>query len=199
MKPTRIFGLAVLLVLCMSAVGQVENTKSAAAPQDHPPISLACTVNNEISDVEKLVLEASEAMPEKKYNFSPFKLKTRRKGYNGVPTFGEEVKHIATINYSLWSPLVGNKLPACLAHPLAITSKSDAIEFLKSSFALGHKAAATLTAKNMMDPVTVGNSKSTRLLLTTFAIAHAYDHYGKMVEYLRMNGIVTPDSSGISD
>jgi DinB family protein len=139
-------------------------------------------------------------MPEKKYNFSPHKAKTRRKGYSGVLTFAEEIEHIATINYSFWSPLLGSKPPESLAHGSGtITSKSDAIEFLKSSFALGHKAAATLTAKNMMDPVTVGNSQSPRLLLATFAVAHAYVHYGEMVAYLRMNGIVPPAGRGTSD
>jgi uncharacterized damage-inducible protein DinB len=42
-------------------------------------------------------------------------------------------------------------------------------------------------------------SKSTRLHLATFAVAHAYDHYGQMVEYLRMNGIIPPASRGSSN
>jgi len=74
---------------------------------------------------------------------------------------------------------------------------SDIIKFLKDSFALGHKAAATLTPENMLQ--NPGNSKSTRLRLANFGVAHAYDHYGQMVEYLRMNGIVPPASRGKSD
>jgi hypothetical protein len=42
-------------------------------------------------------------------------------------------------------------------------------------------------------------SKSSRLRLATFGVAHAFDHYGQMVEYLRMNGIVPPASRGKSD
>jgi hypothetical protein len=73
-----------------------------------------------------------------------------------------------------------------------VKTKAEAIKFLKDSFALGHKAAAALTPQNMLQPG--ANSKSPRLFLATFAVAHAYDHYGQMVEYLRMNGIVPPDS-----
>ena len=76
-------------------------------------------------------------------------------------------------------------------------TKADIIKFLNESFALGHKAAATLTTENMLQ--TPGKSKSTRLHLATFGVAHAYDHYGQMVEYLRMNGIVPPASRGKSD
>jgi len=66
-----------------------------------------------------------------------------------------------------------------------------------SSFALGHKAAATLTTQNMLQ--TGEHSKSSRLYLATFAVAHAFNHYGQMVEYLRMKGIVPPASRGKSD
>ena len=68
--------------------------------------------------------------------------------------------------------------------------------FLKDSFALGHRAAATLTTENMLQ--TPDHSKSTRLHLATFGVAHAFNHYGQMVEYLR-NGIVPPASRGKSD
>jgi hypothetical protein len=78
--------------------------------------------------------------------------------------------------------------------PAGLKSKAEIIQFLKDSFALGHKAAATLTTENMLQ--TAEHSKSPRLHLATFAVAHAFDHYGQMVEYLRMNGIVPPASRG---
>jgi len=72
--------------------------------------------------------------------------------------------------------------------PRDLKTKAEIIKFLKDSFALGHRAAATLTNENMSQPP--GHSRSTRLSLATFGVEHAYDHYGQMVEYLRMNGIV---------
>ncbi len=81
--------------------------------------------------------------------------------------------------------------------PESLKSKAEILKFLKDSFALGHKAAATLTTENMLQAPE--RSKSPRLYLATFAVAHAFDHCGQMVEYLRMNGIVPPASRGKSD
>ena len=78
-----------------------------------------------------------------------------------------------------------------------LKTKAEIIQFLKDSFALGHKAAATLTIENMLQPAE--GSKSSRLRLAEFAVSHAYDYYGQMVEYLRMNGIVPPASRQKSD
>jgi len=78
-----------------------------------------------------------------------------------------------------------------------VKSKAEILMFLRDSFALGHKAAATLTMENMLQ--VPEHSKSTRLHLATFAVAHAFNHYGQMVEYLRMNGIVPPASRRKSD
>jgi uncharacterized damage-inducible protein DinB len=111
-----------------------------------------------------------------------------------------EVKHVAASNYFLWSSLTGDKFPEDFMGgngPENLKTKAGIIKFLKDSFALGHKAAATLTTQNMLQPAE--HTKSPRLHLATFAVAHAYDHYGQMVEYLRMNGIVPPASRAQSE
>ena len=198
----RIFALSAILIFTAAAV--VQDTRSAAAssasqsPQSPPTI--ASIVDREISTVEKQIVEAAEAMPEDKFNFSPESLSIPGSEYKGVRTFAVQVKHVASSNYFIWSPLTGDKVPESIKDgngPADLKTKSDIIKFLKDSFALGHKAAATLTAENMLQ--TTGNSKSTRLRLAEFGVAHAYDHYGQMVEYLRMNGIVPPASRGESD
>jgi DinB superfamily len=198
----RQIGILLLAILIFSVATWGQDTKSAAAasasqtPQSQqPPPTIASAVDREISAVEKEVVEAAEAMPEDKFNFSPESLNIPGSQYKGVRTFALQVKHIATSNYFIWSPLTGDKLPEGLKDgngPEDLKSKADIIKFLKDSFALGHKAAATLTAENMLQPAE--HSKSTRLHLATFAVARAYDHYGQMVEYLRMNGIVPPAS-----
>lgn len=165
-----------------------------------PPPTLVSAVDREVSNVEKELVEAAEAMPEEKFNFSPESLKIPGAEYKGVRTFAAQVKHVAASNYLIWSPITGEKLPEGLndgSGPESVKSKAEILKFLKESFALGHRAAATLTPGNMLE--TVGRSKSTRLRLATFAVAHAFDHYGQMVEYLRMNGIVPPASRGKSD
>lgn len=186
-------GIALLFFAQTQATGQAQQTQQA-------PPTVASAVDRDISAVEKLVVEAAEAMPEEKFNFSPENLNLPGSEYKGVRTFAMEVKHIATSNWFIWSALTGEKLPEGLndgSGPADLKSKPEIIKFLKDSFALGHRAAATLTTENMLQ--TLRNGQTTRLSRVTFGVAHAYDHYGQMVEYLRMNGIVPPASRGESD
>ncbi len=208
MERMRSFLLLAALIFALAGMGQ--RTQGAAAASTPPAQqsqqsspSVASIVDREISTVEKQIVEAAEAMPEDKFNFSPDSLNIPGSDYKGVRTFAVQVKHVASSNYFIWSPLTGDKVPESIKDgngPPDLKSKADItdiIKFLKDSFALGHKAAATLTAENMLQ--TAGNGKSTRLHLAEFGVAHAYDHYGQMVEYLRMNGIVPPASRGKSD
>ena len=192
-----------LLPAAMRAQG-THNAAAASAPsaqqsQQAPP-TVASVVDREISNIEKQIVDVAEAMPEDKFNFSPVSLNISGAEYKGVRTFAEQLKHVAASNYYIWSPVTGDKLRDDLNDgkgPENVRSKADIIKFLKESFALGHKAAASLTPENMLQ--TPERSKSTRLRLATFGVAHAYDHYGQMVEYLRMNGIVPPASRTKSD
>ena len=145
-------------------------------------------------------MDAAEAMPDDKFNFTPESLTISGDDYKGVRSFAVQVKHVASSNYFIWSPITGDAVPAAIKDgngPADIKTKAEILKFLKDSFALGHKAAATLTPENMLQPV--GKGKSPRLRLAEFGVAHAYNHYGQMVEYLRMNGIVPPASRGKSD
>jgi uncharacterized damage-inducible protein DinB len=201
MKQIRVCLRVAVLIFCAAALGpstEIAAAQGAAQIQASP--TLAAAVDREISAVEKEIVEAAEAMPEDKFNFSPESLNIPGSEYKGVRTFALQVRHIAASNYFIWSPLTGDKLPEGLKDgngPENLKSKAEIIKFLKDSFALGHKAAATLTTENMLQ--NAEHSKSTRLHLATFAVAHANDHYGQMVEYLRMSGIVPPASRGKSD
>jgi len=175
-----------LLVLLTAAVfGQTPD----ASP------TVASMVDREIAAAEKQILDAAEAMPETKFSFSPETLNIPGSDYKGVRTFALQVKHIAASNYALWSPLTGDRFPKDFIGgngPESVKSKAEIIKFLKDSFALGHKAAAALTAENLAQPP--DGSRQTRFRLATFGVIHALDHYGQIVEYLRMNGIVPPAS-----
>jgi DinB superfamily len=203
MKQIRIVLLMAALIFTVANLrhGNAAAASAAQAQQaQQPSPTIASTVDREISTLEKQIVEAAEAMPEDKFNFSPESLNIPSSDYQGVRTFAVQVKHVASSNYFLWSPLTGDKVPESIKDgngPEDLKTKADIIKFLKDSFALGHKAAATLTTQNMLQPAE--RSKSSRLHLATFAVAHAYDHYGQMVEYLRMNGIVPPAGRGKSE
>jgi DinB superfamily len=199
MKQPRIFLLSASIVIAMTAWGQTaKSAPTTSSPQPAP--TLASMVDGEITAIEKQVVDVAEAMPEDKYNFSPESLNIPGGDYKGVRTFAVQVKHVAASNYFIWSTLTGDKLPDGLKDgngPTDLKTKADILKFLKDSFAQGHKAAATLSVDNMLQPV--GQAKSPRLHRAEFGVAHAFDHYGQMVEYLRMNGIVPPASRAKSD
>ena len=201
MKHLRI--LLLLLAALFATTALRHSTKTAVAAgvpeaqqSNEPTPTVASTVDSEIATVEKLILDAAEAMPEEKFNFSPENLNITGSDYKGVRSFAVELKHIASSNYFLWSPITGEKVPDGLESngPVEMKSKAEILKFLKDSFALGHRAAAVLTTANMLQAA--GSSKSNRLYRATFGVAHAYDHYGQLVEYLRMSGIVPPASRG---
>ena len=194
--------LCLTAAMVFSLTGQAMKAVAANIPQAQPtqPTSLAAMVDHEISAVEKQVVEAAEAMPEDKFTFTPESLTIPGDDYKGVRSFAVQVKHVASSNYFIWSPITGDAVPAAIKDgngPVEMKTKAEILRFLKDSFALGHKAAATLTPENMLQPFAPG--KAPRLDRTEFGVAHAYNHYGQMVEYLRMNGIVPPASRGKSD
>ena len=198
MKAIRLFWPLAVIVLSAVVFGFVRGQGATGAAAQlgegqQPPPTIASAMDREISTIEKEVVEAAEAMPEDKFNFSPEGINLKGSDYKGVRTFALQVKHIGASNYILWSALTGDKFPQDYMGgngPENLKTKAEIIKFLKDSFALGHKAAATLTTENMLQ--SPANSKSTRLHLVAFGVAHAFNHYGQMVEYLRMNGIVPP-------
>jgi hypothetical protein len=202
MKQTSLLLTAALSLAAASVYAQGAKSSPVAGASASPstPPTIASAIDREISLVEKEVVEAAEAMPEDKFDFSPDKLNIPGSDYKGVRTFGEQLKHIAASNYLIWSPITGEKPPDNVNDgkgPGNMKAKADIIKYVKDSFAFGHKAVATLNESNLVQPIPRNNRPpTTRLFQATFAAAHCFDHYGQMIEYLRMNGIVPPASRG---
>src|SRR5437763_14055430 len=176
---------AALSFVASSGVAQAANSPPAAGASTSPstPPTTASAINREISLVEKEVVEAAEAMPEDKFDFSPEKLNLPGSDYKGVRTFGEQLKHIAASNYLIWSPITGEKPPDTVNDgkgPDNMKAKAEIIKFVKDSFAFGHKSVATLNSTNLVEPITSRSGRqTTRLFQATFAAAHCFDHYGR--------------------
>lgn len=170
----------------------------AASAQMAKPKEERRTVNqvldSTVKSLEHEFVPAAEAMPEDKFGFAP-----SNGEFKGVRTFAQQIKHVAAVNYELAAALLEEKPPVDIgdeAGPASITSKADVLKYLKDSFAYVHKAIATIDEKNLVETVRspFGEGYISRLGLATAVSAHGFDHYGQMVEYLRMNGIVPPAS-----
>src|SRR5215475_12656651 len=162
MNHWRVLVLMAVLTIAVGAFTQSGTKAGAPAPaaqaqqSPQPPPTVASMLERQIAANEKQVVEAAEAMPEDKYNFSPESLNLPGSDYKGVRTFALEVRHVATANYAFWSGLTGEPMPAGIKGPNGpeeLKTKAEIIKFLKDSYALGHRAAATVTPANMMDMV----------------------------------------------
>jgi hypothetical protein len=157
--------------------------------------TVASVLNKQLSGVEGEVIPAAEAMPADKFSFAP-----SQGEFKGVRNFGTQIKHIATINYMIGAAIQGGNPPVDLGKgedgPANITSKDDIVKYLKDSFAYLHTAIGGITEANLVEPIKApwGTEKATRLGMAVIGISHPFDHYGQVVEYLRMNGIIPPAS-----
>jgi uncharacterized damage-inducible protein DinB len=151
-------------------------------------------LDHTVSNLEQEFVPAAEAMPEDKFGFAP-----TNGEFKGVRTFAQQIKHVAAVNYELAGAILEERPPADIgdeAGPASMTAKADIIKYLKDSFAYVHKAVKTINDKNLVETVKspFGEGRVSRLGLAASVGSHGYDHYGQMVEYLRMNGIVPPAS-----
>jgi uncharacterized damage-inducible protein DinB len=142
------------------------------------------------------ILSAAKAMPADKYGFAPSEGE-----FKGVRTFGRQVKHLAATNYMLAAAALGEQPPADAGDetgPEAIRTKEEILAYLDGSFvrldeaidAIGNPEVAVKSSPISPLPA----AQTTRLALLVEALIHAFDHYGQIVEYLRMNGVVPPAS-----
>src|SRR5215472_3260502 len=185
---------AVVVSLCLvSAALARSGTSSApkkATQQDGTHKSIAESLLGTLQFVEGNFLGVAEAMPEDKYAFIPTAGK-----FDCVRSFGEQVKHVACAQFAFFNEFEGKQAPADCekgGHDPAKT-KAELIKYLKDSFDYSNRVLATLTAQNALDPVEGRYAApNTKLGISVDAVWHITDHYGQIVEYLRMNGIVPP-------
>jgi len=177
---------AVLFMLCAIGI-------ASAQDKPKPPASAGEVIDRQFSSMEREFVPAAEAMPADKFDFAPTSGE-----FKGVRTFAQQVKHVAAVNYMISAALLGEKPPVDVEGengPAAVKTKYQIVKFLKDSCAYTHKAIATLNDKNLIEMIDGPfGGKSSRMGLANLTIGHSFDHYGQMVEYLRMNGIVPPAS-----
>ncbi|MGH9637870.1 MAG: DinB family protein [Candidatus Angelobacter sp.] len=203
MKQMRILCLLAILTFAVGAFAQggAKPAAPAASPaaSPAPPATFASLVDRQVSQYEKNVVEAAEAMPADKFDFSPASLNIPGAAYKDVRTFAQLIKHTAAANYRLWTNITGEKMPENIKGPNGpdeLKTKAEIIQFLKDSFAVGHRAAKTITAQNALEEIQWFRGTAPRLFVASAVVIHAADEYGQMVEYLRMNGVVPPASRG---
>lgn len=155
---------------------------------------LAAFYDGQLKGVERDVTSLAAAMPANKYDFAP-----TNGTFTGVRTFAQQVKHLATIMYQVSAAGLNQKPPVDIGSgengPDSVRTKEQVLEYLKGAFAFAHKSIATLTARIELENVkSPFGGNMPRVLTASMPTSHSFDHYGQMVVYARMNGVVPPAS-----
>ncbi|HEY0163013.1 MAG TPA: DinB family protein [Edaphobacter sp.] len=182
----------VLAACCVAGAG----AQTGSAPKIAPGtvIEPSKSFDASLSEMEGEFIGVAKAMPAEKYSFAPSAaifVPSQKTDYEGVRNFGQMVLHVAQANY-FYGGLVSGLKPDVDTKALAnLTDKEQIVAALEKSFAFVHQAIGTLTPQNAFESA---RGSQTRASLAGGVIAHGFDHYGQLAEYLRMNGIVPPAS-----
>jgi len=181
---------ASLLAQASPQVVDAKNDSSLDAQQEKRALQSLMMI------VEREIVSTAEAMPADNFGFAPTDGE-----FKGVRTFGQIVKHFSATNHILAAAALGEEPPADAGDELGpenVRTKAEILTYLKGSFVHLEKAVQAIGQTNIpvnASPISpLKRGEVTRLALITETLLHAYDHYGQMVEYLRMNGVVPPAS-----
>src|SRR5438552_3251304 len=187
-------GFAVLMALATAAAAQAPasapaqgqaapgQAATAQPPAPAPLASMSAIVDRQVSNYERLIMGVAEAMPEEKYNFTPATLNIPGAAFSNVRTFAVLLKHTGAANFGFWSAVAGEKMPENIKGtngPEELKTKAEIIQFLRESFAMGHRAAKMLTPENALEPVRFAflNQSQPRLYFATNTVIHAAAEY----------------------
>ncbi len=171
-------------------LGMILLALPALAQQDEIPKSIAQSVGDVMQFAQGQFLSIAEAMPADKYSFIP-----AAGNFKDARSFAEQVKHVACANYAFFNEIEGKTPPELCEKggPSKAKTKAELLQYLRDSFDYGNKVLLTVTPQNALERVNGRYAApNTKLGVAVAAVWHISDHYGQIVEYLRMNGTVPP-------
>jgi uncharacterized damage-inducible protein DinB len=183
----RVLSGCVLVATSTFALAQAAPAKPAVGTPQAP----AMVYGRLLSLLEKEFVSAAEAMPDDKFDFAP---PAAAGDFKGVRSFSEQLKHVSDANYYFFNTTGASEadLKAKGEAIAKLKTKAEIVQGLKDSFTQAHAYVDSITPENAF----VTTASGTRAGMASFGMAHLMDHYGQLVVYLRMNGIVPPASRG---
>jgi uncharacterized damage-inducible protein DinB len=154
-------------------------------PAAQPAITLRSDLQKDWTEMKDRMMKIADAMPEDKFGFKPTPAQRN---------YGEQILHVAGANVMIMKTL-GAKVPAPTINDKA-TAKADILKALADSYDYGTAVLNEQTDQSLLEAVQgprfLGTSTRARFVWAT--LGHAWDEYGNMTTYLRLNGIVPPAS-----
>jgi uncharacterized damage-inducible protein DinB len=188
---------AVLVLSGCTLVGSAQMGSSGVKVAAGTAMSPMQAQDELLNMFEEEFMAVAKAMPADKYSFAPATSNfapAQGAKYDGVRTFAQQVAHVSQANYYFGSKIRGDKMPIEAQNISKLTTKDELLKAAADSFEYARQSVATITPENAYVAIDGADGIHTRAALASFISAHGFDHYGQMVEYLRMNGIVPPGS-----
>jgi len=150
------------------------------------PADLSADVRNDYRTVRDYFIRAAEKMPDASYGFRPSP---------DVRSYGQQVAHVADDQYNLCAPARGEVRKAAYTEiENTLSAKADLVAALKAAFAYCDAPYDALTDASGAEIVA---TRRTRFAMLNWNLWHTWEHYGNVVVYLRMKGLVPPSSEGM--
>jgi hypothetical protein len=175
------FMFVALMAVPVALLGQEKTPAQSVSPAN--PIT--ASEKGFYSFVSTAVVGAAQKMPEENYSFKPTP---------EVRAFGQLVGHVADASYMFCSQAIGEANPSANSIEKTKTSKADLVAALKDGVAYCNKAFDSMTDAKGSEMVKLFNFNLARLTVFSINTAHTDEHYGNMVTYMRLKGIVPPTS-----
>jgi len=190
---------ALVLATCCATGMRAQDNSAMPKPASVTKIEPSKSFDAALGAFEGQFMGLAKAMPAEKYDFAPSAAifaSSQKTDYlspnnQGVRTFGQMVAHVAQANYFYAGLLSGLKPDVDAKAIGSLKDKDQIVAALEKSFAFVHQAIGTLTTQNAFDSI---RGDQTRASFAGGVIAHGFDHYGQLAEYLRMNGVIPPAS-----
>jgi uncharacterized damage-inducible protein DinB len=163
----------------------VSFTSAPASAQAGGDATIA-SVKTLYENVKGFITKAAEQVPPDKYGYAPVK---------GVRTMGQLFGHIANSTAMFCNTASGMQM-ATGGDAEKLTAKADIQKALATGFSACDHAFQMINAGSANEPIKLFNQAHTRIGVMAFNNAHMYEHYGNVVTYMRINGMVPPSSGG---
>src|SRR5215510_15430153 len=178
MKPKSLTILA-LIFLALTCAAQAQAQTQATPPDPTTPFK------GFYNSTKKNVIGAAEKMPAEHFSYKPT---------NDVRSYAEIFAHILDTNYWAYSGLRGEANPNKDDLEKTLKTKDDVVKAVKASFEYCDAAIKNLTAASLQETFNNGTRDIPKTSPLLLLIAHSQEHYGNIVTYMRMKGVVPPSS-----
>jgi uncharacterized damage-inducible protein DinB len=175
--------MAAVVAVISSSV--IVGSAQAQAPAPPKMDTLSGGVTSLYRAIRANLIEAAELMPEADYTFAPSP---------DVRSFGQLVGHVANTQYNFCTPARGVANPN-RANLENLKTKTELVAALKTSLEFCDAIYDTATDADMTAQALFGTTTITKGYALTYNVAHDNEHYGNMVTYLRLKGLVPPSTA----